>query len=232
MKSCKGNLSAVFIEPIQGEGGYVIPPKEFVKGVSKLCREHNALLVADEIQAGCFRTGKFLAIDNFGVKPDTVCLGKAIAGGLPVGATVFQGKNSKWPAGAHANTFGGNLATCAAGVAVLDFLKKKRLGAKAAKTGKAILKRVKEIEENSRLIGDVRGKGLMIGVELVKNKKTKAHAITERRAFVCKAYQEGLLLLPCGTSSVRIAPPLTISLEDALKGMDIFESSLKKIEGK
>ena len=231
MNSCQGDLSAVFMEPVQGEGGYIIPPKEFVKGVRKLCDQYDALLVVDEIQAGCYRTGKFLSIDNFGVKPDTVCLAKAIGGGLPLGATVFNKKNSRWPHGAHANTFGGNLGACTSGLAALDFMKKKRLGNKAVKTGKEIFKRLKEIEEKSRLIGDVRGKGLMIGVELVKNKKTKAHAINERLAFVHKAYQEGLLLLPCGTSSVRIAPPLTISIEDALKGMDIFESSLKKIEG-
>jgi len=120
----KGDVSAVFMEPIQGEGGYIVPPKEFVKGIRKLCDEYDALMVDDEIQAGCFRTGKFLAIEHFNVKPDIICLGKAIGGGLPIGVTVASKKLMRWPHGAHANTFGGNLLSCAAGMETLKQLKR------------------------------------------------------------------------------------------------------------
>jgi 4-aminobutyrate aminotransferase len=232
IKSCQDNLAGVALEPVQGEGGYVVPPKEFLKGVRKLCTQYQVSLVADEIQSGCYRTGQFLASQSFGIKPDIVALGKAIGGGLPIGATAFTEKNSRWLKGSHANTFGGNLLACAAGQASLKFMRRQKLGRNALRVGRMMFKRLKEVEQGSSLIGDVRGKGLMIGVELVKNKKTKEHALKESHGLIDEACRQGLLLLPCGFSSIRLAPPLTISLEQAEKGLDIFERALKTVEGK
>src|SRR3989338_1358441 len=164
IKECRGNLAAIFFEPVSGEGGYIVPPKEFVKGLRGLCNDHDVLLVADEVQAGCYRTGKFLAIDNFNVEPDIVCLGKSICGGIPIGVTLSEKKIMDWPAGSHSNTFGGNLLASAAGIATLDFMKKNKLGRNAQVVGDYIMKRLNEFKEKHELIGDVRGIGLMIGV--------------------------------------------------------------------
>ncbi len=230
--SVKGNVAGVMFEPISGEAGYIIPPKHFPKGLRKLCHEHNILLCADEVQSGCYRTGKFLAISNFGVTPDILCLSKAIGGGLPLGATLASRKVMDWVPGSHANTFGGNLVASAAGKATLEFMVKNRLGQKAKKTGKKMMKRLEEMKEKSRIIGDVRGIGLMIGMEIVKNKNTKALAIKERKTILRKSIENGLILLPCGKSAIRIAPPLIISEKEAMKGLDILEKAIKETEGK
>ncbi len=230
MKNCENDLSAVFLEPITGEPGYIVPPKEWVKGIRKLCDEHNALLVADEVQSGCYRTGKFLAIHNFGVQPDIVCLSKAIGGGLPLGATIANKKVMDWLPGSHANTFGGNLLACAAGTASLNYMKKKKLGANALKQGKIIMKRLQEMKEDYEIIGDVRGIGLMIGIELVKNKESKVPAVDERNAVQCAAIEKGLLLLGAGTSVIRMCPPLTITKQQTMHGLDIFEAAVKTVQ--
>lgn len=228
MKKLDNDLAAVFVEPIQGEGGYIVPPKGFLKSVKKLCKEHNALLCDDEVQAGFFRTGKFLAIDNFGVKPDIVSMSKSIGSGLPIGATIANKKIMKWPPGSHANTFGGNLLACAAGVAALDFAKKKKLGQNATKIGSLMLKRLKEMKEKYEIIGDVRGIGLMIGIEIVQSKKSRKPAKRLRNTILCEALEKRLLLLPAGESSIRICPPLIITKQQANKGLDILEKSVKK----
>lgn len=212
MRSAKGDLASVFIEPVQGEGGYVVPPKEFIPGVRKLCDDYGALLCDDEVQAGCFRTGKFLAIENFGVKPDVVSLSKAIGGGIPLGATVARDElMADWKPGSHANTFGGNLLACAGGTAALDFMKKRKLGENAVKMGKIFMKRLEEMKETYEHVGDVRGLGLMIGVEIVKSKASREPDKKTRSAILCEASGRGLLLLPAGESVIRIAPPLIIS---------------------
>lgn len=229
VKKCKGNVSSIFFEPVSGEGGYVVPPKEFVKGLRKLCTEKDILLVSDEIQAGCYRTGEFLSISNFGVNPDIVCMSKAIGGGLPLGATIASKKVFNWNKGSHANTFGGNLLATAAGSASLEFMRKERLGIKAKKLGKTALKELKELEESS-IVGEVRGIGLMIGVEIVKDKKSKKFAVKERERILCKAAQKGLLLIPAGESTIRLCPPLTISKQELVKGINILKESIKKVE--
>lgn len=227
VKKNKRDLAAVFMEMVQGEGGYIVPKKEFVKGVRRVCSENKVLLVDDEIQAGCFRTGSFLAAENFGVVPDIVCLAKSLAGGLPIGATVFNKSLDNWPAGAHANTFGGNLISCAAGLASLKFMKSANLGVNADKTGDYILKRLNEMKKDNEIIGDVRGLGLMIGIELVKSKKTKKPAVQERQKILDKALEKGLVLLPAGTSTIRFIPPLTVNKAIADQALNIFEDSLK-----
>jgi 4-aminobutyrate aminotransferase len=227
MKTVKDDLAAVFIEPIQGEGGYVVPPEEFVKGVRKLCDNYGVLLCDDEVQSGCFRTGKFLAIENFDVSPDVVSLSKAIGGGLPMGATVSSREIMDWVPGSHANTMGGNLLACAAGISSLNYMRKKKLGENAKKIGEYMLKRLKEMKEKYEIIGDVRGKGLMIGIELVKDRRTKEFAREERYKIIMNALARGLMLLPAGTSVIRFCPPLTITKKEADKGLEIFESSLR-----
>ncbi len=229
MKSCNGDLAAVFLEPVAGESGYIVPPKEFVRGVRELCDRHGALLCDDEVQAGCYRTGKFLAIEHFGVKPDIVSLSKAIGGGIPIGATVANSAVMDWPHGSHANTFGGNLLACAAGIATLDCMRKQKLGENAETIGKLMLKRLNGMKEKYGIIGDVRGLGLMIGVEIVKDKKTKGHGVEERQQILCKASEKGLLLLPAGKSTIRICPPLIISRKQAIAGLDMLEEAVEEV---
>src|SRR3972149_2948140 len=229
IKSVKENVSAVFIEPIQGEGGYVVPPKDFIKGVRKICNEYNILLADDEVQAGGFRTGTFLAIENFGVLPDIVSMSKSIGGGIPLGATVASKSLMSGPPSSHSNTFGGNLLACAAGTETLNFMKRKKLGENAKHVGRYILGRLEEMKEKYEIIGDVRGIGLMIGLELVKSRKSKKPAISEMQKILCDAQGKGLILLPAGESTIRIAPPLIITEEQADKGLDILESSIKEV---
>ena len=230
MHRLRDNLSAVFMEPVQGEGGYVVPPASFIRGVRKLCNSFGALLCDDEVQAGCFRTGKFLAIEHFGVKPDIVSLSKAIGGGIPLGAAVASRKLMRnWPPGSHSNTFGGNLLACAAGIATLDFMKKNKLGENAARMGKLMMKRLFEMKDDYEIIGDVRGLGLMIGAEIVKSKKTRFANTPDRKAILCKCAEKGLLLLPAGESAIRFCPPLIIKKSEAERGLDIFEDVVKKI---
>jgi 4-aminobutyrate aminotransferase len=217
-------IAACFIEPIQGEGGYIVPPKKFIIGLKKICEEHGILFVSDEVQSGCFRTGRFLAIEHFGVKPDIVTLGKAIGGELPMAVTVTSKKIMSWPEGAHANTMGGNLLACAAGLATLDLMRDKKFGEDVEKKGKYILDFLHDLQKEAKLIGDVRGKGLMIGIELIRNKDTKEPAKKERDLIIHRTLERGLVLLPCGESTIRIAPPLIISKEDIDIGLEILKN--------
>ena len=224
-------ISAIFIEPIQGEGGYIVPPKSFMKGIRELATEHGIMLVDDEVQAGYMRTGKFLALDHFGITADIYTMAKALGGGLPIGATIVKKDFKDLPAGAHASTFGGNLVSVAAANASLKYIAKNRrkLESGIKRKGSMAMKRLEEMKERYEIIGDVRGIGLMIGVELVKSKETKEHAVKERAHILNKALQKGLLLLPCGQSTIRIIPPLTLSYSILNKGLDIFEDAVKEL---
>lgn len=223
------NVAAIVIEPVQGEGGYIVPPKSFFKELRRICDAHDILLVDDEVQAGCMRTGKFLAIEHFGIKPDVICLAKALGGGLPLSATVTRKELMQWPPGSHASTFAGNLLSCAAGIEALCILSNNRLGKKVTKDGERTLKRLQEIQETNSLLGDVRGLGLMIGLEFVTNRKTKAYATKERDAIVQGAFKKGLLVLPSGHSSLRIAPPLIIGRDDLDAGLDILAGVIQTV---
>lgn len=222
-------VAAVFVEPIQGEGGYIVPPEEFLQGLERLCRKYGILLVADEVQSGMGRTGKMLAIEHYGIVPDVVCLAKGIASGLPLGATVAGSKIMEWPPGAHASTFGGNPVSCSAALTTIDVLKR-GLVENAEKVGGYLLKQLQNICATRPLIGEVRGKGLMIAVEIVKDKNTKERGIKERNKVVEKTFKKGLLLLDCGRSAIRFCPPLTITKKDADKALAIFDESLKEVE--
>ncbi len=224
LKKHRRDVAAVFLEPIQGEGGYIVPPKSFVRGLRELCDRAGALLCVDEVQSGCYRTGPFLAIQNFKVAPDIVAMSKSIGGGLPLGATVAREDLMDWVPGAHANTFGGNLLACAAGIAALDFLHHRRLGAHAAHLGSEMLRWLRDLD--SPLVGDVRGLGLMIGVELSKP-GTNQPAPGARKAALCAAAERRLLLLPSGESTIRICPPLILSRSQAKRGVAILGHALE-----
>lgn len=221
-------VAAIFVEPVQGEGGYIVPPKEFLKGLRKICSDHGILYVDDEVQAGCYRTGKFLAIEHFGVKPDVVCLSKSLGGGLPLGAMVCKDEYMSWPPGSHASTFGGNLVSCAAGIAALEVMKKENVGKKALKSGARILRYLNELQGEIDSIGDVRGLGLMIGLELVTDRKTKQPATKLRDKIVRDVFERGLTVLPAGESTIRIAPPLVISAVDIDTGLEILADSMRR----
>jgi 4-aminobutyrate aminotransferase len=221
------DVAAIFIEPIQGEGGYVVPPPDYLRKIRKICDEHNILLVDDEVQAGFGRTGKMFAIEHWGVVPDVVCMAKGIASGMPLGACVASSEIMSWPPGSHASTFGGNPVSCAASLATIELLTSNLID-NAAKVGSHILKRLQEMYEKYPLIGDVRGKGLMVACELVKNRKTKEHAKKEVENIIFEAWRNGLLLLPCGKSAIRFVPPLIVTEEQADFALDVFEKALKK----
>jgi len=223
------NAGAIFTEPIQGEGGYIVPPKSFFKELRRICDRHGILLVDDEVQAGCMRTGKFLAIEHFGVKPDIVCLAKALGGGLPLGAMVAKRELMRWPRGSHASTFAGNALSCASGLEALRILGDKRLGKKVTKDGEHVRKRMREVQDDHEILGDVRGLGLMVGLEFVKDRKTKAFATKERDAIVQSAFKRGVLVLPAGHSSLRIAPPLIIEREDLDAGLDVLSDVINDV---
>ncbi|MGC8710217.1 MAG: acetyl ornithine aminotransferase family protein [Candidatus Micrarchaeia archaeon] len=229
-----GEVAAIFIEPVQGEGGYIVPPKDFIRGVRKLATENGILLVDDEVQAGYMRTGKFLALDNFSVNADIYTMAKSLGGGLPIGATITRNSLGTVPPGSHANTFGGNLISVAAAQASLKYVKEnlRIIEQGVKKKGVYIMKRLNEMKSQYEVIGDVRGIGLMIGVEIVKDKKSKAYGIEEREAIINECFKKGLLLLPAGKSTIRLIPPLTMSDRNIERGMDLFEHSVKKISSK
>ncbi len=221
-------VAAVFVEPVQGEGGYVVPPKEFLKGLREICTKHGILYVADEVQAGCFRTGKFLGTDHFGVEPDVVCLSKALGGGLPLGAMVCRDEHMTWPAGSHSSTFGGNLLSCAAGLAALEVMSEPTFGPRVLQSGERIMRQLKELQSETEQIGDVRGLGLMIGMEMIRGRGGKEPDPDLRDEIVRDAFENGLSLLPAGESSIRVAPPLIISEDDIDTGLEIIRKSVMR----
>ena len=227
-------VAAVFMEPVQGEGGYIVPPKEFVRGVKEIAQDNGMLFVSDEVQAGYMRTGKFLALDNFGVKADIYSLAKAAGAGLPLGLTVVRNSLGDVPEGAHSNTFGGNLVAVAAGNEQLKYVLKNRqsLEDQTKSKGRYMMGRLNEMKESYEIIGDVRGLGMMIGVEFVKDKKSKDPAPKERDDVTVEAFNNGLLMLPCGLSTLRIIPPVTIAQKNLEEGMDILEAAIKKVNKK
>jgi 4-aminobutyrate aminotransferase len=222
-------VAAVIVEPIQGEGGYIVPPKDYHKNLQKICKRNNFLYIADEIQTGFGRTGYMFASEYFGVKPDIICLAKGIANGLPLGACVAKKNIMVWPPGAHASTFSGNPLSCAAALSSIDQIKTRKLCKNAERLGKIGMKFLKDLKEEVEIVGDVRGMGLMLAMELVKDKKSKIPAKKEVEKVLHHAFRHGLILLSCGTSTIRIVPPLTITREDFEKGLDMLESVVKKI---
>ena len=211
------SVAAVFVEPIQGEGGYLVPPDDFLPRLRELTLKHGILLVADEVQSGMGRTGKLLAIEHTGVDPDIVCVAKGIASGLPLGAFIARAEQMSWPPGSHGSTFGGNPIACAAGLVTLDLLDES-LMENAARVGAQLHDGLREIAGSHPHITDVRGRGLMLAIEF----KTADQAA----ALVQSAFERGLLLLTAGTRAVRISPPLVLDRDEAATGLEIISASL------
>ena len=222
-------VAAVFIEPIQGEGGYVPAPKEFLLELQRICRKHGILLVCDEVQSGMGRTGKWWAGDHAGIEPDILCVAKGIASGMPLSATIARASLMDWKPGAHASTFGGNPVCVAAALATMDLLETQYIE-NARRVGEFLMGRMADWPARHKIVGDVRGKGLMIGVEIVRDQKTKERARDLREAIVDRAFEKGLLLLGAGENTIRIAPPLVIDEEQADFAARTLEACIGEIE--
>jgi 4-aminobutyrate aminotransferase len=218
-------VAAIVVESIQGEGGYVVPPAEFLQRLRALASEHGILLVLDEVQSGMGRTGKMFAAEHFGVEPDVVAVAKGIASGLPLGVTTARAEIMGWPPGSHASTFGGNPVACAAALATIKLVRES-LMANAAAVGDHLLGRLRELQHKHPLIGDVRGKGLMIGIELVRDRQTKERAVGERDRLVDECFARGLLVLGAGKNTLRLCPPLVLTKEQADTAVTIIDESL------
>ena len=222
-------VAAIFVEPIQGEGGYVVAPTIFMQELRRICDRHGILLVLDEVQSGVGRTGKWWAVEHTGVEPDIVCIAKGIASGMPLGVTVSRAEVMDWVPGSHASTFGGNPVAVAAALATLDVIEKEHLIENAARVGGHILRRMAEWPSKMKLVGDVRGRGLMIGVEIVKDKVTKEHANAERDRIVEMAFERGILFLGCGPSGIRLCPPLVVTQDEADVAVNVLEECISAV---
>jgi len=220
-------VAAIFIEPVQGEGGYVIAPTPFMQELRRICDKHGILLVADEVQSGIGRTGKWWAIEHTGVQPDIICSAKGIASGMPLGVMMSRADIMDWVPGSHASTFGGNPVCIAAALATLDVIEKENLLRNSAEVGAHMLRRMADWPKKHRIVGDVRGRGLMIGVEIVKDQKTKEYGAELRDKIVELAFERGILFLGCGPSTVRIAPPLVVTKDEADAAIDGLEESIE-----
>jgi 4-aminobutyrate aminotransferase len=222
-------VAAIFVEPIQGEGGYVVAPNIFMQELRRICDRHGILLVADEVQSGAGRTGKWWAIEHSGVQPDIVCMAKGIASGMPLGVCMTRAEIMDWKPGSHASTFGGNPVCIAAALATLDILEREGM-ANAAKIGGQILDRLRTWPKKHKIVGDVRGRGLMIGIEIVKDQQSREPAGAWRDRIVELAFARGLLILGCGESSIRLAPPLIVNEQQTEVALEIFEACVAQVE--
>lgn len=224
-------VAAIVVEPFQGEGGYLPAPPEFMQELRAICDRHGILLVCDEVQSGCGRTGKWWAVQHAGVAPDIITVAKGIASGMPLGVTIAKAEIMDWVPGSHASTFGGNPVCIAAALATMDVLERSAIK-NAEAVGEHVMRRLRTWPEKHRMVGDVRGYGLMIGVELVKDQKTKERAHDEREKVVDLCFERGALFLGAGENSMRIAPPLVITKEQADAGLDILEECIGVVEKK
>ncbi|MGC2031225.1 MAG: acetyl ornithine aminotransferase family protein [Steroidobacteraceae bacterium] len=222
-------VAGILIEPIQGEGGYLVPPDGFLQGLRELCDRHGILLIFDEVQSGIGRTGKMFAAQHWDVAPDVMTLAKGLGSGLPIGMVVAKRSiMQKWTRGAHGNTFGGNPLCCAAALATIDLIEREYC-ANAAKVGDYFMRRLRTFADKFPIVGEVRGKGLMIGVELVKDRSSKEPAKKLCDALITRAYHNGLILLACGQSTVRFMPPLVIEEADVDEAMLLLDRSLTEV---
>jgi 4-aminobutyrate aminotransferase len=223
-------VAAIFVEPIQGEGGYVVPPPEFHEALKGIAEKYGILYVADEVQSGMGRTGKMFALEHYGVAPDIMALAKGISSGLPLGAMVARSDIMDWEAGSHASTFGGNPIACEAALTTIRLLEE-NLMENAATRGKRLMKGLRTLQKTYECMGDVRGKGLMVGVELVKDRDTKERAAEWRDELIKRAFQKGLLLLGCGQNSIRFCPALTVTDEEVDVCLTLFEEAVREVAG-
>jgi 4-aminobutyrate aminotransferase len=222
-------VAAIIVEPIQGEGGYVVASDEFMQRLRTLATKHGILLIVDEVQSGMGRSGKMFAVEFTGVEPDIVAIAKGIASGMPLGVALARSGLMAWPPGAHASTFGGNPVSCAAAVATIALLRE-TLVANAADVGAYLMAGLASLADKHPLVGDVRGRGLMIGVELVRDRHTKERATRERDAVVVAAFARGLLVLGAGKNAIRFSPPLVLTRSQAHTAIGIFDAALSDVE--
>jgi 4-aminobutyrate aminotransferase len=222
-------VAAIVIEPIQGEGGYVVAPDQFLQRLRELTSRWGMLLVVDEVQSGMGRTGRMFAIEHSGVQPDIVAIAKGIASGMPLGVALAKADLMAWPPGAHASTFGGNPVSCAAALETIRLLQA-QLIRHADTVGARLKAGLAALADRHPLIGDVRGRGLMIGVELVRDRTTKERATEERTAVVAAAFRRGLLVLGAGRNTVRFCPPLVLTAAQADTAVRLFDESLAEVE--
>jgi 4-aminobutyrate aminotransferase len=223
------DVAGILVEPIQGEGGYVVPPPGFFPALRKLCDTHGILLIADEVQSGMGRTGKWWAIENFGAEPDIVCAAKGIASGVPLGAMIARASVMDWPRGSHGNTYGGNPIACAAALATIDLIEEEYME-NAVTVGEYAKDALEEIASRHPSIGQVRGIGLMLGVEFVKESSPRHPDEPLRDRVVDLAFERGLLLLGCGKSTIRISPPLCVTTAEVDEAMLIFDDAISVAE--
>ncbi len=222
-------VAGILVEPIQGEGGYIVPTAGFFPALRRLCDRYGILLIADEVQSGVGRTGKWWAIEHFGVEPDIFCVAKGIASGMPLGLMVARKSLVTWPKGSHGNTYGGNPLSCAAALATLDLIENE-LMENARRAGAYAMEKLKAMQQNHPSIGDVRGIGLMIGIEFVYDRQSKQHADELRDRVVDLAFEKGLLTLGAGRNVLRISPPLTISFAELDEGLEILDQAISQAE--
>ncbi len=222
-------VAAVMVEPIQGEGGYIVPPDSFMQGLRELTRKHGILLIADEVQSGMGRSGRMFAIEHAAVEPDIVTMAKGIASGLPLGVATARAEIMSWPPGTHASTFGGNPVSCAASLVTLKLLRDS-LVRNSQTVGAHLMAGARELMKKHRLVGDVRGRGLMIGIELVRDRETKERATTERDALVHECFKRGMLVLGAGRNAIRLSPPLVLTTQQADTALEILDQALTAIE--
>lgn len=221
------NLAGFIVEPIQGEGGYIVPPKNFHRKLRKLADENNAVVIMDEVQTGFGRTGKFFGSEHFGIEPEVISLAKSIASGVPMGAVVVRDSFDFPEPSLHSNTFGGNALASVACVATVETIKKENLLENATAVGGYIKKRLNEFKDKYTQIGDVRGLGMMLAVDFVKDHRTREPYVKMRDSFEKEAFRNGLIVLPTGLSAIRFIPPLNLTIEQADMGLEVIEKAIK-----
>jgi 4-aminobutyrate aminotransferase len=219
-------VAAIILEPVQGEGGYVVPPRKFFDELRRLCERHGILLIADEVQSGMGRTGKMWASEHFDLVPDIMAVAKGIASGMPLSATIARAEVMDWRPGAHASTFGGNPVAVAASLTTLELLEDELLD-NALRIGNYMMDRLREWPGRFQVVGDVRGLGLMLGIEFVKDQDTRERAPQVRDAVEKLAFERGVLVLGAGLNSIRLSPPLVITREQAAFALDVLEDCIR-----
>ncbi|HST21187.1 MAG TPA: acetyl ornithine aminotransferase family protein [Blastocatellia bacterium] len=221
------DCAAIVVEPVQGEGGYVVPDADFLPELRRICDEHGIVLIVDEVQSGVGRTGKLWAIEHFGVTPDIICMAKAIGGGIPLGVTLAREDLMRWHVGAHASTFGGNPVAIAAALKTLELIENGVMQ-NAAEIGSYMIDRLRELQDKHEIIADVRGLGLMIGIEIVRDRETMEPWADLRDNVVLECFNRGLILQGAGESSIRFSPPLIIDREQADFAINTLEAAIEQ----
>jgi 4-aminobutyrate aminotransferase len=224
------DVAGILVEPIQGEGGYVIPDANFFPRLRDLCDRYSILLITDEIQSGAGRTGKWWATNHEGIQPDILCFAKGVGSGMPIGGIIAKRELMSWKPGSHGSTYGGNPIAAISALATLEVIENEGILDQAKETGEYIMDALAEIQARHHTIGDVRGRGLMIGIEFVKDIESRKRDPAIRKQVIQTAFEAGLLLIPCGPNSIRMTPPLNIPRDLVDEGLMIFEKALTSAE--